>query len=80
MTNTESSYSVLHEIIDCMHPHYTPITDETLVDDSKMFGVFERAFKHSSGVAYSLRWKVYYGTPETVLTVFDSINEMEETY
>jgi hypothetical protein len=63
----------LHNIIDELNPEYVPSTDEEMIEDYEDFGVFERSFLHISGKTTTIRWSVYYGTPETVVTVFDSI-------
>lgn len=61
----------LHNIIDDMHPLFIPITDEEMVEDYEDHGVFERSFLHKNGKRFLMRWCVYYGTPETVKTVFE---------
>lgn len=61
----------LNDIIDETHPFFTPISDEEMVDDCTDHGVFERSFLHQSGKRFLMRWRVYYGTPETVRTVFE---------
>jgi hypothetical protein len=65
--------NLLHSIIDELHPGYVPASDEGLIEDYEDHGVFERSFLHLTGKVSTIRWKVYYGTPETVVTVFDSI-------
>lgn len=62
----------LHNIIDEIHPLFKAISDEELVGDNIDHGVFERSFLHENGKQFLMRWKVYYGTPETVRTVFET--------
>jgi len=64
---------LLHRIIDELHSQYEPTSDEELVEDYEDRGVFERSFLHVSGKVSKIRWSVYYGNPETVVTVFESI-------
>jgi len=61
----------LNNIIDEIHPLFTAISDEELVEDNEDHGVFERSFLHETGARFLMRWRVYYGTPETVRTVFE---------
>jgi len=69
---------LLHNIIDELHPEYVPTSDEDLIEDYEDFGIFERSFMHISGKVLKIRWSVYYGTPETVVTVFDSVNTSDK--
>ncbi len=61
----------LNDIIDQIHPLFTAISDEELVEDNEDHGVFERTFLHGTGSRFLMRWRVYYGTPDTVRTVFE---------
>jgi len=61
----------LNNIIDEIHPLFTAISDEELVEYNEDHGVFERSFLHETGDRFLMRWRVYYGTPETVRTVFE---------
>lgn len=61
----------LNQIIDQTHPLFSPISDEECVEDNKDYGVFERSFLHETGDRFLMRWRVYYGTPDTVRTVFE---------
>jgi len=73
MSNMDTSNVWMNEIIDELHPHFKHITDEELVESYEDRGVFERTFSHNSGKDFKLRWTVYYGTPETVVTVFEDM-------
>lgn len=66
----------LHDIIDEIHPLFRSISDEKLVEDYEEYGVFERSFLHQTGKKFLMRWRVYYGTPETVKTVFEPTVEI----
>ncbi len=57
-------------IIDELHPLFKAITDEEMVESHEDHGVFERTFLNNCGKEYKMSWSVYYGTPETVRTVF----------
>jgi hypothetical protein len=62
----------LHKIVDEVHPLFQSVSDENLVEDYEDHGVFERIFAQlESGKLFKMRWRVYYGTPETVKTVFE---------
>jgi hypothetical protein len=67
----------LNLMIDELHPNYKPVTDEELVEDNEDHGVFERSFAHKDGAVFKMRWRVYYGTPETVRTVFEPAVRVE---
>lgn len=67
----------LNNIIDCLNPAWTPLTDEYIVQDSDESGLFTRSFKNRDEGAYALFWRVYYGTPETVKTVFEDIQRIQ---
>jgi hypothetical protein len=67
---------VMNEIIDELNPNYKPVTDEELIETSDNSGVFQRVFKHKTGSEFLLKWTVYYGTPETVRTVFHPVEEL----
>jgi hypothetical protein len=69
---------ILEMIVDGLHPFYSPTSDEECgeCDDEK--GEFYRKFKHTkSGREYLLSWTVYFGTPETVRTVFHAPEEIK---
>lgn len=66
----------LHAIIDEIHPLFKAYTDEEMVEDYEDHGVFERCFLHENGKKFQMRWRVYYGTPETVKTVFEPAFEL----
>lgn len=66
----------LHNIIDELHPLFTAISDEELIDECSECGTFERSFLHQTGKRFLMRWKVYYGTPETVRTVFEPATQL----
>lgn len=61
----------LHSIIDEIHPLFSAISDEELIDDQEDHGVFTRDFLHENGKKFRMKWSVYYGTPETVRTEFE---------
>lgn len=63
--------SYLHQIIDEIHPLFRTISDEEMVEDYEDHGVFTRDFIHENGKVFRMKWKVYYGTPDTVRTVFE---------
>lgn len=61
----------LHNIIDELHPLFKPISDEQFIEDNDDHGVFTRDFLHQNGKKFRMKWRVYYGTPETVRTEFE---------
>lgn len=61
----------MHQIIDDLHPLFTPISDEQFIENHEDHGVFTRDFLHKTGKKFRLTWRVYFGTPETVRTEFD---------
>ena len=63
----------LHSIIDELHPLFSAISDEELIDDQEDHGVFTRDFLHETGKKFRMKWSVYYGTPETVRTEFEPV-------
>lgn len=67
----------MNDIIDETHPLFTAISDEELVEDNEDHGVFERSFEHQNGKKFLMRWRVYYGTPETVRTLFEPAQEIK---
>jgi hypothetical protein len=67
---------ILHRIIDELNPLFLPITDEYLIEDRVDYGLFTRDFRHRNGKKFRLKWRVYYGTPETVRTVFEPTVEI----
>lgn len=63
-------------IIDELHPLFEAISDEEMIEHNKEYGVFTRMFKSIDDKKYLMKWKVYFGTPETVKTVFEPILEI----
>lgn len=61
----------LHDIIDENHPLFKAISDEEMIDSHEDYGVFTRDFLHENGKKFRMKWRVYYGTPETVKTEFE---------
>lgn len=61
----------LHDIIDENHPLFKAISDEEMIDSHEDYGVFTRDFLHENGKKFRMKWRVYYGTPETVRTEFE---------
>jgi len=72
MMNSEDAM-LLTEIIDELNPDYTPCTDETCIHMQEDHGVYQRGFEHRNGNKFLIEWTVWYGTPETVKTVFNSV-------
>lgn len=71
-TAVQTIENLLHNIIDEVHPLFRSVSDEDLVEDHEDHGVFERTFAHlENNKMFKMRWRVYYGTPETVKTVFE---------
>lgn len=66
----------LHDIIDENHPLFKAISDEEMVDSHEDYGVFTRDFLHENGKKFRMKWRVYYGTPETVRTEFEPAVEI----
>lgn len=66
----------LHDIIDENHPLFKAISDEEMVDGHEDYGVFTRDFLHENGKKFRMKWRVYYGTPETVKTEFEPAVEI----
>jgi len=62
---------LLHSIIDELHPLFKPISDEQFIEKHEDHGVFTRDFLHENGKKFRMTWKVYFGTPKTVKTVFE---------
>lgn len=67
----------LHSIIDELHPLFTPISDEQFIENYDDHGVFTRDFLHQNGKKFRMKWRVYFGTPETVRTEFDPAEVIE---
>lgn len=67
----------LHSIIDELHPLFTPISDEQFIENNDDHGVFTRDFLHQNGKKFRMKWRVYFGTPETVRTEFDTAEVIE---
>ncbi len=76
MTSEEQVFTWLHNIIDEVHPLFKPISDEELIEDHEDHGIFTRDFRHRNGKKFRMKWSVYYGTPETVRTVFNPAIEI----
>ena len=76
MNLNDFSNKQLNDIIDCLNPDWVPITDEYMVRNDRTSGLFTRAFKTTSGTS-SLFWRVHFGTPKTVKTVFENIQRMQ---
>lgn len=72
-----NSDTIMHDIIDELNPNYKPTSDEHLIYDQSAYGVFQRKFKHVKGEEFLVQWTVYYGTPETVKTVFNDVKTIE---
>ena len=67
----------LHSIIDELHPLFKPISDEQFIENHDDHGVFTRDFLHQNGKKFRMKWRVYFGTPETVRTEFDPAEVIE---
>ena len=67
----------LHSIIDELHPLFKPISDEQFIENYDDHGVFTRDFLHQNGKKFRMKWRVYFGTPETVRTEFDPAEVIE---
>lgn len=74
MSHTIETY--LHQIVDELHPLFSAISDEEMLDNYEDHGIFARDFRHMNGKKFRMRWRVYYGTPETVRTVFEPVIEI----
>ena len=70
-TSTDQIYVYLHQIIDEIHPLFTAIGDEELIESHDDHGVYSRPFLHKTGKKFQMTWRVFYGNPETVRTVFE---------
>ena len=66
----------LHSIIDELHPLFRSISDEKMIEDYPNYGVFTRDFLHINGKKFRMKWRVYYGNPQTVKTVFEPAVEI----
>ena len=66
----------MHQIIDEIHPMFKSISDEEMIADHADHGVFRRDFIHDNGKKFRMKWSVYYGTPETVQTIFEPALEL----
>lgn len=66
----------MNQIIDEIHPMFKSISDETMISDNDDHGVFSRDFIHKNGKKFRMEWSVYYGTPETVQTIFEPAIEL----
>ena len=63
----------MHLIVDELHPLFQAVSDEEMIEDHNDHGVFTRIFKSFDDKKYLLKWRVYFGTPETVKTIFEPI-------
>jgi len=68
--------AVMNDIIDGLNPNYKPVTDEQLIKCAEDHGIYQRTFKHREGAEFLLKWTVWYGTPETVRTIFHPVEEL----
>lgn len=66
----------MNNIIDEVHPLFKSISDEELIEDNQDHGLFTRDFLHKNGKKFRMKWRVYYGTPKTVRTVFEPAIEI----
>ncbi len=66
----------LHQIIDETHPLFKPISDEEMLESQEDCGLFVRDFLHENGKKFRMKWRVYYGTPETARTEFEPATEI----
>lgn len=72
MTQEDQVNQYLNMIIDEVHPKFRAVTDEEMIEDNVDYGVFTRIFDcMENGNRYIMKWRVYFGTPETVKTVFE---------
>lgn len=71
LTAKEQVYLWLNQIIDEVHPLFKSISDEELIFEGKDVGVYQRLFKHATGKTFLLSWKIIYGSPDTVQTIFN---------
>ena len=72
MNPDEIINKILNDIIDENHPNFVAVSDEEMIEDNEDHGVFTRIFDCiSSNNRYLMKWRVYFGTPETVKTVFE---------
>lgn len=76
MIQTDILQRYMHQIVDEMHPLFTAVSDENMVEHYGDRGVFERQFEHQNGKTFLMRWTVYFGSPETVRTVFEPAKEI----
>ncbi len=76
MNNIDKIDVVMNEIIDELNPNYKPTSDEDIIEQQNEYGVYQRSFRHRNGSEFLVKWTVYYGTPETVRTVFETIEEL----
>ena len=67
----------MNMIIDELHPLFQAVSDEEMIEDNNDHGVFTRIFKSFDNKQYLLKWRVYFGTPETVKTIFEPLQLLE---
>ena len=79
MVIMKTIYDVLNEIIDCLDPKYEPISDEELVFETDEYGEYQRLFSYKKESDFLVKWIVYYGNPDTVKTVFKSVEKHERS-
>lgn len=60
----------MNKVIDELHPNFKAISDEEMIDETVDYGDFTRTFKHDNGKKFQFQWRVYFGDPDTVRTVF----------
>ena len=68
---------IFHDMIDGLNPNVSPISDEFLLESDSKSGLYYRDFhSHTTGKNCRMKWRVYYGTPETVVTIFEKPLEL----
>jgi len=67
----------LNNIIDCLDPDWVPVTDEYMIKENKISGWFSRSFETRRKGSYNIIWRVDFVTPETVKTVFESMQRIQ---
>lgn len=66
----------LHLVIDELHPMFEPISDEEIIEYNDTYATSYRDFLHKNGQKFRIKWTVYFGTPETVQTVFHKVQNI----
>lgn len=67
----------LHLVIDELRPKLKPASDEEMIEEHEDHGVFTRDFVHKNGNLFRVKWKVFFGTPETVRTIFEPTEQLK---